>query len=271
MTERYTLKQSLYVRASMFTADELRRQKRLELSDINEDVLDGFVVQRKHFEDQQEKMIRALSIALFLAFVSWSGGDIKIPGTGTSIGEVPAFLELSLISAAFSVLMITYSFLSIQMYNAVISAVAEAVLAKNKLDPDLFAAAKVPTWLFIKYTQKAPVNGRMPGFKISTYGKIYNKLLLGSLVTILMLGWFFAITCIVYIAHTGLTESIAGWSVYLLCVGMIFVSFISMAANFLEFENEMDFDILETIQTEERTEHPTEPANQEANLPLDLT
>lgn len=245
MTERYTLKQSLYVRANMFTTDELRRQKRLGLSDLNEDVLNGLIEQRIHFEGQQEKMARSLSIALFLAFVAWSGGDIKIPGTGTSIGGVPAFLELSLISAAFSVLMLTYAFLSIQMYNSVISAIAEVVLAKNELDTDLFAAAKIPTWLFIKYAQKAPVSGRLPGFKISTLGNIYYKFLIGSLAFVMLAILIFAIICILYIAHTGLSGSVAGWSVYLLCIGLIFVAFISMAANVFEFEHEMDFDILE--------------------------
>lgn len=251
MTSRFTLKQSLYVRAAMFTADELRRQKRLGLSDLNEDVLNGLIKQRMHFEGEQDKMVRSLSIALFLAFVAWSGGDIKIPGTGTSIGGVPAFLELSLITSAFSVLMLTYAFLSIQMYNAVISAIAEAVLAKNELDTDLFTAAKVPTWLFIKYAQKAPVNSRSPGFKISTLGNIYNKLLIGSLTFVMMAALIFAILCILYIAHTGLADSLAGWSVYLLCIGLIFVAFLSMAANVLEFEHEMDFDILEAIEKHE--------------------
>jgi hypothetical protein len=225
--------------------EELRRQKRLGLSDLNEDVLKGLVEQRKYFEGQQDKMVRSLAVALFMAFVAWSGNDIKIPGTGTSIGGVPAFLELSLITAAFSVLMITYAFLSIQMHSSVISAFAQVVLAKGDLDPDLFAAAKVPTWLFLKYAQAAPVNSRLPGFRISTLGNIYNKLLIGSLVFVMLAGWIFAIICILYIAHTGLSGSIAGWAVYLLCIGLIFVAIISMAANVLKFEHEMDFDLLE--------------------------
>lgn len=127
MTERYTLKQSLYVRANMFTAEELRRQKRLGINELNENVLEGLVNQRAKFEGQQVNLIRSLTISLLLAFVAWSGGNIQIPGTSASLVEIPAFLELSLISASFSVLMVTYSFLSIQSYNAVISAVAREV------------------------------------------------------------------------------------------------------------------------------------------------
>ncbi len=269
LTKRHTIKQSLFVRAAMFTADELRRQRRLGLNDLNENTINGMVEQRKHFEDQQSKMVRAMSISLFLAFVSWSGGDIEIPGTGTSIGEVPAFLELSLVSAAFSVLMITYSFLSIQMYNAVISSIASHVLAKSELDPDLFVAAKAPTWLFIKYTQTEPVTGREAGYKISTCGKLYNALLLGALVFILLSGWLLAIGCIAYIAHTGLSGTIVGWSVYILCLAMIVTSLISMAANFMQFETELDFDFLEDAKLSEGYNDPVLVASLSANLPSD--
>ena len=220
MTEPYTLKQNLYVRASMFTADELRRQKRLGLNEINENVLEGLVSQRAKLEDQQNKIIRSLAISLFLAFIAWNGGNIQIPGTGASIAEIPAFLELSLITAAFSVLMVTYSFLSIQLYNSVIAAVASDVLAKNKLDPDLFAAAHTPTWLFVKYCKGAPVDGRIPGYKISARGRIFYGFLVG-LVSVILLGlWLLAIASILYIAHSGLSDDVAGWVVYATCPGL---------------------------------------------------
>jgi hypothetical protein len=250
MTERDTLKQSLYVRASMFTADELRRQKRLDLKEINQNVLEGLVNQRAELEAQQNKIISSLTVTLFLAFIAWNGGNIQIPGTGTSIADVPAFLELCLIAAAFSVLMVTYSFLSIQLYNAVISAVASDVLAKNKLDPDLFTAANTPTWLFVKYCQAAPVNGRKPGYRISALGRIFYGLLVGSLSAILLTLWLLAIASIVYIAHTGLSDDVVGWVVYATCILIIFASFISMAANIVEFNHEMDFSALEEMETD---------------------
>lgn len=250
MTERYTLRQSLYVRASMFTADELRRQKRLGLSEINGSVLEGLVSQRTKIEEQQNKLIRSLVISLFLAFIAWNGGNIEIPGTGASIVDVPAFLELSLIAAALGVLIVTYTFLSIQMYNAVISAVASDVVAKNKLDPDLFAAAHAPMWLFLKYAQKAPVNGRVPGFKISVFGRIFYSFLIGSMAVIMLGFWLLAIASIIYIAHSGLSDDIGGWVTYLTCVVLIGASFISMAANIVEFTHEMDFEILEAIETD---------------------
>lgn len=250
MTERYTLKQTLYVRASMFTANELRRQKRFGLVEINRDVLNGLVVQREKMETQQTAIIRALTVSLFFAFVAWNGVNIQIPGTGASVSEVPAFLELSLIGAAFSVLMISNTFLSIQLYNAVIAAVASDVLAKNKLDSDIFAAAHTPLWLFIKYSQSVPVNGRSPGYQISTAGKVFYGLLVGSLTVILLALWLLAIASILYIAHSGLSDDIGGWAVYSTCVVIIGSSFISMAANVVEFTHEMDFDTLEKIDTD---------------------
>jgi hypothetical protein len=249
MSENHIFKLNLYVRASMFTTDELRRQRRLALDDINIDVLNGLIQQKNYFEDRQNIMTRTLTISLFLAFVAWSGGNIKIPGTGASIGEVPAFLELSLISASFSVLMITYAFLSLQIYGAVISSIAQELLAKNELDTDIFVASKVPTWLFLKYAQFSPVNTRPPGYVISKMGALYNKILITSLLIVLLAGWVLAIISILYIAHTGLSNSIAGWSVYSFCIIIIFVSCISMSANIVEFEHKMDFDILEPIES----------------------
>ncbi|QHQ36733.1 hypothetical protein [Algicella marina] len=241
MTENYTLKQSLYVRASMFTADELRRQKRLGLDAINENVLEGLLDQRAKFEGQQNNLVRSLTISLFLAFVAWSGGNIQVPGTGVSIAEIPAFLELSLITAAISVLMVTYSFLSLQLYSAVIAAVASNVLGKNKLDPDLFAAAHAPTWLFVKYCKAAPVDGRIPGYKVSKSGRVFYGVLVGSLSVILLTLWLLAIASILYIAHSGLSDNVAGWVVYATCIVIVFASFISMAANVVQFTHEMDF------------------------------
>jgi len=159
-------------------------------------------------------------------------------------------LELSLITAALSVLMITYSFLSIQLYGAVIAAVASDVLAKNKLDPDLFTAAHSRMWLFFKYSQRAPVNGRTPGYKISLLGRIFYGILVQSGTVILLALWFLAIASIVYIAHSGLSDDIAGWVVYVTCIVIIFASFVSMAANVFEFTHEMDFSVLEEMEND---------------------
>ncbi|ATG43683.1 hypothetical protein [Phaeobacter piscinae] len=250
MTERYTLKQSLYVRASMFTADELRRQKRLGLDEVNENVLEGLVNQRAKLEGRQDKLIRSLTISLFLAFVAWSGGNIQIPGTSASLVEIPSFLELSLIASSLSVLLITYTFLSLQLYDAVIAAVARDVLAKNKLDPDLFAAAHTPTWLFVKYSKMAPVDGRTPGFKISTLGRVFYGVLVGFLSVIVLGLWFLVISSILYIGHSGLSDDVAGWVVYATCIAIILASFVSMAANIVEFTHEMDFSVLEKMETD---------------------
>lgn len=250
MTKRHTLKQNLYVRASMFTADELRRQRRLDLKEVNVTVFEGLVKQREKLEAQQNNLIRSFTISLFLAFIAWNGGDIQIPGTGASIADVPAFLELCLIVAAFGVLIVTYSFLSIQLYNAVISAVASDVLAKNKLDFDLFCAAHTPMWLFLKYCQAAPVNGREPGYKISTSGRIFYSALVGLLSMILLALWLLAIASILYIAHTGLSNDLAGWVVYVMCAIIIFTSFMAMAANIIYFTHDMDFSVLEDIETD---------------------
>ena len=250
MQEKYFIKQNLYVRAAMFTSDELSRQRRLGVNEIDEDVLKGLIVQREKIEAQKTGMVKTLVIALFLGFVAWNGGNIQIPGTGASIAEVPAFLELSLIAAAFSALLVTYCFITIQIYSAVISSVTKDVLAKNTFDPDLFSAANTPTWLYIKYSQYAPVIGRTPGFMVSKGGRLFFALLTGGLNVIILILWFLAIASIIYMAHYGLSDTLAGWAVYSACIAMILVSFISMLANVLQFKTELDFNILERIQVD---------------------
>jgi Zn-dependent protease with chaperone function len=53
-----------------------------------------------------------LVLAVFFSFVAWRGGKIQIPGTGASITDIPAFLEISLAVAAFSLMWLPYIFLS---------------------------------------------------------------------------------------------------------------------------------------------------------------
>jgi hypothetical protein len=67
---------------------------------------------------------------------------------------------------------------------------------------------------------------------------------------ILLALWFLAIASIAYIAHSGLSDDIAGWVVYATCIVIILASFISMAANIIEFTHEMDFSVLEKMETD---------------------
>ena len=124
------------------------------------------------------------------------------------------------------------------------------MLAKNKLDPDLFSAAHTPTWLFLKYCKTAPVDGRKPGFRVSKSGRMFYGILVGFISFILLGLWLLAIASIVYIAHTGLSDDVAGWVVYAMCISIMFASFISMSANIVEFTHEMDFSVLEEMDTE---------------------
>jgi hypothetical protein len=105
-------------------------------------------------------------------------------------------------------------------------------------------------WLFLKYSQRAPVNGRSPGFKISTFGRVFYGVLVGSLTVILLALWLLAIASILYIAHSGLSDDIAGWVIYSLCIALIFASFVSMAANVVQFTHEMDFEVLEAMDAD---------------------
>ncbi len=249
MKEEYHIRQNLYVRCSMFTSDELRRQKRLGLNKIDKDVLDGLIKQKSTLESQQTSTARTLIIFLFLSFVSWKGGNFKIPGTGATIEDIPAFLEISLIISSFSVLFISYLFLSIHLYSAMISATAQTVMAEDKLDTDIFVASREPMWLFIKYARNSPVNGRSPGYVISKLGSAYNYFLVSSASIVISISWFLSIFCILYLCHVGLSDSFAGWIVYAFCILLIFISITTMLAMHISFKTKLDFEHLEHIES----------------------
>ena len=247
MIEKITIKQSLYVRASFFTMDEIRRQARLSLNEIDENLVKDLTIQKEKLENQQNTILKSLIISIFLSFMSYNGGNIEVPGFGIMISEIPAFLEISLISSSFAILVISYTFLNIQIYTAVIQQISSTVIAKKLLDADLFCAAQTPTWLFFKYCRFSPVIGRPPTYVISKYGNIFYTILISSITLTLMLLWIFAIFSVVYLAQMGLSDSPAGWSVYIVCMFTIFAACMVMAANVLEFNHEMDLETAEDI------------------------
>jgi hypothetical protein len=94
----------------MTAANEIRRQSRLGMDVINEKVVEGLIEQRQYFEKQQQQILRSLLLLVFLSFVTWQGANIKIPGTGVSIAEVPAFFEISLVLSALCLMWVPYNF-----------------------------------------------------------------------------------------------------------------------------------------------------------------
>lgn len=232
MTQKHYISMNMILRARMTIADEIRRQKRLGLEVINEKVINGLIEQRQHLEKQQTDCGKALVILIFLSFVASQGGDIKIPGTGISIAEVPAFLEISLVLSSLYLMWLPYLFLNIQCYDAVLQAITKQLSTKNLIDEDIVVASKLPSQLFLKYARNDIVFGRMNGYKMSTFGKIYNGLLISLLSLSLTLLFFFMFMAIFIIAHQSLDTGFVGWSTYLLCC---FFSFNRCLCNICKF------------------------------------
>ena len=166
MPEKKYLTMNMGVRARMTVADEIRRQKRLGLDVINEKVVEGLIEQRQYLENQQTQTLKSLVLLVFLSFVAWQGGNIKIPGTGASIAEVPAFLEISLVLSALILMWLPYLFLCIQTYEGVIHTIVKQISAKNLIDEDIVVASKMPVQLYLKYARENVVIGRKNGFKM---------------------------------------------------------------------------------------------------------
>ncbi|MDP2618774.1 MAG: hypothetical protein Q8P46_01120 [Hyphomicrobiales bacterium] len=248
MPEKEYLKMTINVLARMTAADEIRRQKRLGLDVINEKVIEGLIEQRQHLENQQTQTLKILVLLVFLSFVAWQGGNIKIPGTGASIAEVPGFLEISLVLSALTLMWLPYLFLSIQIYEGVIQSIVKQLSAQNLIDEDIVVASRMPVQLFLKYARESVIIGRKNGFTISPHGKAYNTILVGLLLLAFSLFFVFLFVSVLVIAHLGLDDEFLGWSVYLLCWFVICVGVIAISANFVNSRYEMDFNHLEIIE-----------------------
>jgi len=254
MTQKHYISMSMNVRARMTIADEIRRQKRLGLEVINEKVIEGLIEQRQYLEKEQTKLYKNLVVLVFLSFIAWQGVNIKIPGAGISIADVPAFLEISLVLSSIYLMWLPYVFINIQSYDAVIQSIVKQITTKNLIDEEIVVASKLPVQLFCKYARDEIVFGRENGFKMSTLGKIYNGLLISLVLFSFFLVFLFLFVSVIIIAHQGLDSGFTGWSVYLLCWFLILVGVFAISASFVNFKYEMDFENLERIeQTEGRS------------------
>jgi hypothetical protein len=238
---------SLAVLARMTVANELRRQSRLGIKVINDKVVEGLLVQRQNVEGQQQQFIKLLVMSVFLSFVAWRGGKIQIPGTGASITEIPAFLEISLVVAALSLMWLPYIFLSLQLYDAVIQSIVKHISASNVIDEDIVVASKQLIHLFIKYARRNVVIGRESGYLPSRGGRVYNLLLVGLPMLAYAVVFLLLFASVLVIAHLGLDSGLVGWSVYLFCWFAALIGVFAVSANFVSPKYEMDFAHLESI------------------------
>ncbi len=106
----------------------------------------------------------------------------------------------------------------------------------------------MPVQLYLKYARSDVVIGRENGYIMSTFGKVYNGMLIGLVLASILLCFIFLFVSVLVIAHHGLDESFAGWSIYLFCWFVILIGVFAISANFVSSRYEMDFDHLETIE-----------------------
>lgn len=247
MPKPHSLTMSIIVLARMMSANEIRRQRRLGLNIINQEVIEGLIERRKQVEAEQTQVIRKLVGAVFLSFIAWQGGNITIPGTGTSIAEIPAFLEISLVSAALLLMWLPYLFLNIQLYDGLIQSIVQSLTTRSAIDEDIVVASRLPVQLYIKYARTDVVIGRSNGYTLSTVGKVYNIFLIALPIFVFMSIFVCLFVSVLAIAHLGLQDSYVGWAIYSLCWLAAFVGVYAISANFASFKYEVDFTKLESF------------------------
>ncbi|MCR9236176.1 MAG: hypothetical protein NXI17_05850 [Alphaproteobacteria bacterium] len=211
------IKLSLVVKARMLARQEVLRDKALDTNIFDNSLILGLIEQNGKLRHQMYSMTRNAVFLLFLAFVALSGGDITIPGTGSKIGDIPAFFEISLVLCAIQLSFIPVQFLSTQLYAGVISVFIEARSADGSVDHDLVNASKEPVWLFVKYAT-SPITVRRPdAYEISEVGRIFYALMVASFSILILSAYLMINVSMLYLAHFGLSDSFVQWCIYIFC------------------------------------------------------
>ncbi|MEM6711276.1 MAG: hypothetical protein AAF590_03240 [Pseudomonadota bacterium] len=235
---------STVVKARMITRQEVLRARVLNSGILGEETIRGLIDQYALLNAQLLGILKAAVFALFAAFVAWRGGSISIPGTGSTISEIPAFFELSLVVCAFSLMMVPFLFINTQLYEAVISVLIDSQSHDRMIDGDLIRASKMPVWFFIKYMNSNPIIGRQNIYEINRLGRITNSITLFLISIILICIYFLMNGSVVYLATIGLGDSLSHWFIYLVCITCAFVAFAGCCCFAISFKHSIRPDLL---------------------------
>lgn len=238
------MKLSILVKARMLARQEVLRARALESDILSDSLIEGMIKQNENLNSQMQNVLKGAVLTLLLAFVAWKGGNIRIPGTGATIAEIPAFFEIAIIVCALQLLFVPFMFLSTQLYEGIISVFIESRSIDGLVDADLVKSSRMPVWLFIKYANAESTIGRPNLYENSKSGKIFNRLLISSLTLILLTTYIMINISMLYLAHVGLTVSFTHWAIYLVCVMCFSVSVIGILGNTLRFNHTVRLDLL---------------------------
>jgi hypothetical protein len=128
---------SILVKARMLTRQEILRERVLKTDVLNDDLINGMIKQNEHLQSQLHALLKGAVTTLFLAFVAWQGGSIKIPGTNTTIAEIPAFFEIAIVACGLQLMLVPFIFLSTQLYDGIVSVLIESRSVDGLIDADL--------------------------------------------------------------------------------------------------------------------------------------
>jgi len=242
--EPLKLNLSILVKARILARQEVLRARILKADVLNDDLIDGMIKQNEKLQSQMLGMLKGAIVTLFLAFVAWQGGSIKIPGTGTTIAEIPAFFEIAIVVCALQLLLVPFIFLSTQLYEGIVSVLIEGRSVDGLIDADLVKSSKMPVWLFVKYAQIHPTIGRPNLYENSFLGKLFNAILIGALTIVLLAAFLMLNISMIYLAHVGLTNSFVHSCIYAVCVLCFIVAVIGILGNTLKFNHTVRNELL---------------------------
>ena len=216
--EIFKQKLNMITKSRLLTRQEILRDRLLKSDILNRGLIEGMIVQNNKLKSQMETILKSAILSLFFAFVALQGGAFKIPGTGATISEIPAFFEIAIVVCALNHMYIPFLFLSTQLYDGNIAVLIDSKSMDGVVDSDLLKSSMCSEWLFIKYANAQPSIGRQNIYENSKKGKVFNFFLVSMLLFTIIAAYLMLNISMIYLAYVGLADSFAHWSIFIFCL-----------------------------------------------------
>lgn len=141
---------SAQVRARLLFARESEIDAEREVAVFSDEILEGLVKQRAHFEEQRTAMLRTIIILAFVMFFVSNGQNMVVPYLNIDLASIPGLNALLGFATSFSILMLALTGVNIGAYGGLIDQFSSRRSGNTLVDPDIITASVAPLQLSLK-------------------------------------------------------------------------------------------------------------------------
>ncbi|WP_162901247.1 hypothetical protein [Breoghania sp. L-A4] len=138
------------VRARILFGREVRIENTRDTKLFDEEYLKGVLKNKVYWTKQRDIFAKTMVISIFIIYLIVNGGDIKVPGIGISIKEIPGILYILVPYCSFNALFLVFAFVNEDIYSALIDQIIIKKSEYGVVDPDLVKAAYEPQFFIHK-------------------------------------------------------------------------------------------------------------------------